>query len=485
MKLIRHNTLTTLFLIILFTLLFSSCSNTIENNSVNSNHFTIDPILREYYLELGGEKILGQPISDIILWHNNKCQYSVSALLCFDEDVKGEGRYFIAPIGEEIGFNIIEPTATTSADNDIELTENIFPPFEYFFNQYRQTYDIGSAISSIQYNVTQKRTEQYFERIGLMVSFNESSKQASLIPYGALHCGDKCNYDLDPLFKKLDNSQILNAPFATTLEEYGGIPIFGKPLYGPYIASDGSREQVFENIILYKEPGTENQVLFRPAPTILNMISSPPGQKSMGSKDNVIFYTTQEELGYHVPVVFDEFIENHGGIHISGNPISETIIYDGETVARQCFENYCLDYDHNAEPDNSIHMASLGILYMDNFIANNSIIKNLDRDNLQINIETQKDTITNFENQEILIKIISVDQNIPIQDIALKIILRYSENGKEIFYPKLTDINGISNFYIPPLTDIEDGTDIKINACMNIETFDPICEQVSLELISE
>jgi hypothetical protein len=90
-----------------------------------------------------------------------------------------------------------------------------------------------------------------------------------------------------------------------------------------------------------------------------------PSQKKYDRRDNVIFYPVQNELGFHVPIVFDEFIARHGGTETSGKPISETEVVEmnGEKIARQCFENYCLDYYPAFPTGAQVRMVQLGYQY--------------------------------------------------------------------------------------------------------------------------
>ena len=263
-----------IFLVLIFALFVGSC------NSINANPQelkalnTIDPTFREYYLELGGEDVLGQPISDIVSWRNYKCQYTVSSLLCFDENNTGQARFFLAPISDEINFKTVEAVFSSIDIINDSYPKNTYPPFQPVLNNMRQPYDIGNAISVIQYNITQKRIEQYYERIGFFQPFNDET-DVSLLPYGALHCGPKCTYELEANEQYLSYARIIEAPFASELSKYGGIHIFGEPLSAPYTADDGQVEQIFENVIAYKAAESETKLMLRPLPTMMDMITKP------------------------------------------------------------------------------------------------------------------------------------------------------------------------------------------------------------------
>ena len=467
-----------IYIVLVFALFIGSC-NSINTNPQEAKALNaIDPILREYYLELGGEKILGQPISDIISWKNYKCQYTVSSLLCFDENNTGQGRYFLAPISDEINFKTVEPIFSSLDIIGDSFPQNVYPPFQAVLNNMRQTYDIGNAISVTQYNITQERIEQYYERIGLFQPFDDEA-DVSLLPYGVLHCGPKCTYELDADEQYLSYARVIEAPFAPELSKYGGIPIFGKPLSEPYTADDDQIEQIFENVIAYKSSASETGLMLRPLPTMMDMITNPPGPKSLGVKDNVIFYITQEELGYHVPLVFDQFITDHGGMSLSGNPISEATVYEGESVARQCFEYYCLEYDQEAGKENNIRLTPLGLLFIDKVKADNNKIINTDQNTPVLNIQKEKNQVSSDESQKITITVQDSEQLAPVQDIATKIIVSMPGGEDKIYYPELTNADGKTSYIIPPSSDLENGTIVTYQVCINLELEEPVCKSDS------
>ncbi len=467
-----------IFLVLVFALFIGSC-NSININPQEAKAFNaIDPIFREYYLELGGDEVLGQPISDIISWKNYKCQYTVSSLLCFDENNTGQGRYFLAPISDEINFKTVQAVFSSVDVIDDNLPKNAYPPFQPILNNMRQPYDIGDALSVTQYNITQERVEQYYERIGLFQPFDDETN-VSLLPYGALHCGPKCTYELEADEQYLSYARVIEAPFVSEMSKYGGIPIFGKPLSEPYAADDGQVEQIFENVIAYKPAESGTNLVLRPLPTMMDMLTNPPGSKSLGVKDNVIFYVTQDELGYHVPLVFDQFITDHGGMSLSGNPISEATVYEGESIARQCFEYYCLEYDQKAGKENNIKLTPLGIQYIDKVNADNNILINTDQNTPVLIIQKEKNQVPRDESQKITISVQDSEQFAPIQDIATKIIVSMPQGEDKAYYPELTDADGLTSYVIPPSPDLENGTILSYQVCINLELEEPVCKSDS------
>jgi hypothetical protein len=154
-------------------------------------------------------------------------------------------------------------------------------------------------------------------------------------------------------------------PFLIPYERLGGIQILGKPISDSYIAPDGNREQIFENVVIYAPPDNPNQIQFRPLPVMLGMIAVPPGEKKYGLEDNVVFYPSENGLGYHVPILFDQFIALHGSTEMSGNPIADLTRYREDNINRQCYQNYCLEYHQEAPESLRIRLTPLGIRYKD------------------------------------------------------------------------------------------------------------------------
>ena len=98
---------------------------------------------------------------------------------------------------------------------------------------------------------------------------------------------------------------------------------------------------------------------------MLGMITVPPGEEKYGLEDNVRFYytDTENDLGYHVPILFDQFIAQHGGDEISGDPIADLMRYREDDTNRQCYQNYCLEYHQEAPDSLKIRLTPLGIRY--------------------------------------------------------------------------------------------------------------------------
>ena len=470
-------------LILLIQLPLSSCAKQLDESVENAQSYTINPSLREYYQDLGGDTVLGGPISDLINWKGAQCQYTVSALLCIDREKSGDDRFFLAPIGQEIINHFTEQILADIQISDALAEEMIYPPFKQVQKPYREEQDIGNPLTLTVYNLTIERTEQYFERLGFFQRFYDAPNDIALLPYGALHCGIQC--DQKYLFEQnnLQNFYLLTAPFASKLDEMGGMAVYGKPLTSTILKEDDLLEQVFENIVVYQE--SDSQVSFRPTASLLKMISHPPGAKTLGSEQNVIFYSTQDELGYHVPLVFDDFISNHGGMAISGNPIAETMIYEGETNPRQCFENYCLEYDHTTPDDSNIRLTPLGIRYLDELVTRSEQNDEYTSEAIELTTGEEKSQVPPWELQTISINVIEKESQEPLENIESKVTLFMEDGTEKVFYPPLTDKEGISRLTLPSFQTFSDGTIISYKACLYFPYEKPLCQLDSFMIWGE
>ena len=86
---------------------------------------------------------------------------------------------------------------------------------------------------------------------------------------------------------------------------------------------------------------------------------------SASGQSEMVFLRTQGDLGYEVPTYFWEFLKEHGGLAISGQPISQLHEISDQRY-QQCFTNLCLEYDAEAVESRRVHPIDLGRKYDDN-----------------------------------------------------------------------------------------------------------------------
>jgi hypothetical protein len=266
-----------------------------------------------------------------------------------------------------------------------------------------------------------------------------------------------------------------STPFQRILDRMGGTAVFGNPLAEPVQTTDGFMEQVYENVVVYSLPDNPASIAFRPLAKILNMPMHQPSQKKYDRRDNVIFYPVQGELGFHVPIVFDEYIARHGGTETSGNPISETEVIEanGERIARQCFENYCLDYYPAAPAEMQVRMAKLGYQYEQpsyNAIPAQVITP---VEPLAMLISEEKTQVLSSETQTFYLLVYSDHTKEPRPNVNASLVLMLPDGSNYSYEFPPTGINGWTKMDVLPLPSVSHGTMIAYKICLSGDS--PVC----------
>jgi len=481
----------------------------------------VDPVFREFYLDLGGLDVLGQPISPPFADGDNTCQFTVNALMCFNPYDVGSGRFFLYPLGSAL--NIAEAPTNSLNDQDPNNLNGyeIFPDFLKKFRELDGAVIVGQPLTGIRYDAELQRVEQYFENLGFYASLNGETGKVQMLPYGAYICDRHCRSTEFVAFAP--NREKPNMPFLASVNRLGGVKTFGSPLSDDYLASDGNVEQVFENAVLYAPPGDLSKVRLRPLPRLLNMFSAPPGPQRYAEQNKVIFIITQtsDGSGYHVPVLFDQYIAQHGGYELSGLPIADTTYYEGN-IPRQCFENYCLDFDANAEAGQQVKMTPLGASYLKQFgvgqtpvqpapaepapqVANDTIVEQPApaqetvpeqplEDQVQqptpealaptatpqlagdlvLRVAEQRQQITPDQSQILYILVHRSLDLEPVPGLVARITL-VTPQDEVVYYTPSTGSGGRTSLAIPPMPEVENGSLISYQVCLEMDTPSPVC----------
>jgi hypothetical protein len=324
---------------------------------------------------------------------------------------------------------------------------------------------------------------QYYEQQGGAAQFgtvtsqlvNEGGKQCQFTTLGML-CYDAQAAEVTRFtFTAVAPITQFSTPFQRMLDRMGGTAIFGKPLADPVHTSDGFIEQVYENVVVYSPPDNPNSIAFRPLAKILNMTMHQPSQKKYDRRDNVIFYPVQGELGFHVPIVFDEFIARHGGTETSGKPISETEVVEmnGERAARQCFENYCLDYYPAYPAGAQVRMVQLGYQYEQ--IPQGAILVPVEEpvEPLAMLISEDKTQVLSSETQTFYMLVYSDRTKEPRPNVNANLVVMLPDGSSYFYEIPPTGINGWTKLEIPPLTGAGHGTMVAYKICLSGES--PLC----------
>lgn len=462
---------------LLVVLSLAACGTSTKTKTPASRTYEIAPVFREFYASLGGAEVLGPAISQTFDFKRLECQYTVNVLMCQDPLLSGEERFNLYPLGSV--FKIADNTDMTVDEtgalqvNGLSVYEEFIPLYE----QFSAERFAGSPISQPSINYSMQRVEQYFENIGLYRSFNATPGTVRLLAYGAYACDQVCSYPppaeaviLDPARASADQ------PFLPALGEMDSSSIFGAPLTQPYIAKDGFLEQVYTNAILYSPAEDPEKIALRALPELLGIPREEPVAQLHNSGENVVFYPVKDELGFHVPSVFDAFVIAHGGRKFSGDPISETIeVSPG--LYRQCFTFYCLLYNPKEE---QVTLAPLGQQYLDSLEAANELNPVvISGETVMLEVNEQFSVLTGGETQRIDILVTKTEDRTPVAGIeaTLEVQLPRGERYSSDF--PATSKDGKASLEIPEQESIPNGSILIYEICLKSAAPQPVCAQGS------
>lgn len=301
--------------------------------------YPVESTFSEFYAFLGGEERLGPALSPVIYEGNVQKQYLEAGLMVYDPDLPASERYSLAPIGASLGV-WDEPLANPSLPN-VYFVEGyiIYEGFVSLYEEMGGQRYVGLPLTGVRYIEAQNRVEQYFENLGFFINLDEPDASAQLMNYGQVACGGSCGAAEAPAaIVQIDLPY--GEPFTSTVARLGD-GFAGQRLAGPYQTADGSIEVIYENLVLYANPDSSTQASPRPILGLLGVAPEPMVTRLDNA--NLMFYGLSGDLGYNVPLIFTDYIEQHGGFEIFGQPISEFRVLD-DGGFRQCFANACLRY---------------------------------------------------------------------------------------------------------------------------------------------
>jgi hypothetical protein len=396
-------------------------------------------------------------------------------LMCYDAAARSEAdRFYLAPIGEtlipqeSLGNQISPPT--------------VYEGFsDFYHNKFFGPRYAGKPLTGIRYNPEMHRLEQYFEKMGFYTLPDDPQPTVHLLAYGIFACGDQCaqvTVRPDMNIGLINGTDVLNPQ---SVKRIGDYTLFGNPLTHPYKAADGNPEQVLEKVVVYVPKDNKATVRLRSLAAILNLPYSDPGPQKFGPKDNMVFYPVDGDLGYHVPLVFDQFLALHGGLEISGKPLADPFLVDlnGQSVARQCFENYCLEYHPDTDPSQQVQLVSLGQAYIDKQQRVDQEVFTFNRKMVELTAAEEKPQISNQESQVIQIILRTRKGHMPIAAIESFVMLGMPDGNKITYSLPPTDKDGLASVTIPPLSITENGVIIPYIVCLNVPAQEQICTNES------
>lgn len=455
---------TAAILLLLMTILLSSCS--LESLSDPTEHITgqvysVDKTFRNFYKQLGGKELLGVVISDVITWENHQCQYTEKALMCFNQDHPQNEGYFLFPLGAMFQFSGVGKSA-----NPIFYAE-----FQTLYENLGGQEMVGKALTEPRYNFQEDRIEQYFENIGFYQQYHNRD-DIGLLSYGVFACENECNYSPTKGTAVLLHADVVTLPFINFTSRFDHLDALGEPLTEAQEIQPGLLQQIFTNAILIGNPSLPETIHLLDLPIKLNYRQEVPGPQIYSADDNMVFYVVDSPNGFHVPTVFDEFISQHGGHELSGNPMCE--VYQEGTNFRQCFQNYCLDYFPDTQ---EVKMVALGEEYVQAMnIENFNVVQfEFSPQTVSINLREKSPKVALNEEQEIQITVLKSSNQSPLQNIEATLEISLPNGNEYTYQMPATDEFGLSQFVIPVLKRVHNGSVISYSVCLNVPSNEPIC----------
>jgi hypothetical protein len=456
-------------------LLLGACNAGIGGNSQVT--YQISPTFREVYEKLGGEEVLGPAISDTLSFDPYQCQYTVNAMFCVNPQSTDAGRLFLYPLGAAMAVKEDPSQSPAESGSTVIDGYTLYDEFLSLYNQLGAQFT-GRPLTQAHINYSQQRVEQYFENVGFYRKFSDPAGEVHLLAYGAYSCMDECSYT--PLVE----ASILNAtragqnqPLLGGLSAIADTAILGKPLTQPYIAADAMEEQVYENAVVYAPVNDLEAARLRPISTLLNIPQTDPGPQKYTSSDGMVFYAVKGGKGYHVPLVFDQFIAAHGGMDYSGNPIDEVFQYTGN-VYRQCFENYCLDYDASASEADQVSLAPLGIQYLQQISGSSAPTlesSDLSAGNLALSVAEQSNQVAAEDQQKIDILVTQRSNQQPVSNVTAALIIALPDGSQYTASFPATGLDGRASLLVPAMKEVSNGTILEYQVCLDGTDGNPVC----------
>jgi hypothetical protein len=269
----------------------------------------------------------------------------------------------------------------------------------------------------------------------------------------------------------------IQQPFQTAIKAWNSSTDFGRPLTRPAKALDGMLEQVYENVVIYAPSKHPDQAKLRPAALMLGMITTEPGPRKYNESDGMTFFPVSGDLGYHIPVVFKDFIDAHGGMDVSGNPIAEVLQVSLDTY-RQCFTNYCLDYVTSAPDAQKVHMVPLGQMLL---TASKTHGGSADApfvfspDTISLAVTAANPKIGPEEAQQISLKVETSNDHLPLVGVEAGLTVYYPGNKQADLQFPATGSDGTSSITIPAQAGLSNGIVVPYQVCLNGPSSSAVC----------
>ncbi len=457
---------------ILIVWIASGCTSGPDHTSdpPGKDAYPIDSHFREFYNLLGGEKVLGVAISPVMEFGTTMMQYTEAALMRYDSLATAAQRYSLAPVGNDL--HVSDPAISLPDQTTERIVDGyiIYDEFVSIYDSLQGARFAGKPLTQVRIDYERGRIEQYFENVGFYRMLSETQGTVHLLAYGAWKCESACHFQ-GRSDARISPQPVFPEPLVSTLARFGS-GFTGRPISGPYLADDGQLEQIYQNFVIAADPNNLRMISIRP---ITAEAGYPPtALVPKVEDDRMVFYPIKPGLGHNVPKVLEQYITEHGGLELSGMPTTE--VFQVGDIYRQCFTNYCLDYDPGASEALRIRPAPLGETYLKLHNPSQEAEQSLEVTPAvyRLNVWEERGFIAPEQEQKIHLEVTEAGSQTPIPDIEATLTLYYPEGSEKVYHFQPTDPSGQSSVSIPAINAIN-GTLIPYQVCLGGSSNPSIC----------
>ncbi|MEJ2710064.1 MAG: hypothetical protein P8074_20810 [Anaerolineales bacterium] len=249
-----------------------------------------------------------------------------------------------------------------------------------------------------------------------------------------------------------------------------GSDFTGFALTEPYLTPDGKLEQIFENVVLRVGTQQEIPVELRPLPELLGISQGP--LESPSADPAMEFYAIEDDQGFNVPAYFWHYLNLHGGEQVSGPPITRFELLDDQ-VYWQCFRNLCLE-EHRVTPEGLlIRPTALGYQYKDHFYRPPET-QLPEPAGKELSIQVWESSPFVASNQEQKIEVSVQENNSPLPGVVPVLTLTLPNASPKTYYFPATGPNGRTSLRLPPI-QAANSTLIQYQICIPDQNRDKFC----------
>jgi len=438
---------------------------------------SVDPLFKEFYAHLGGAEVLGPAISPIFSYEDRKYQYFQAGCMEYDLQASPSERYRLSPLGLELGISEA-PTLPPAQPDQIYLEGHII--FDGFVPLYRQLGGarfVGRPLTEVKFNPEKQRFEQYFENLGFYWIENDPVEKVSLLAYGAWKCDSKCRHQT-PVAAQIQLSSIPSTLDGRAFREVVsrlGADFTGFALSDPFIGDQGKLEQVYENVALVEDPNSPVKVSLQPLPEKVGIQSG--SMEAYNGIEGMVFWAIENDQGYNVPQQFINYLTLHGGVEVSGPPISELNLQDNQ-LFRQCYQNLCLDYHlaNDIPAEIRIRPAPLGQAYLDLYYPTIGSGFSESQALHEISLQVWERYQFGGSNQAQEIGAMILEGKKPLRSIEPSLTLLLPDGIQKSYYFPPTGEDGQTLLTLDPI-EAQNGTLIPYQVCISSLTSEIFCVQ--------